>query len=1130
MRTRSFAYVGLALVIGAFVFGGCGFWKKYSANSAIKKVRETVAQAQQQEADRYAWNIYTQAESLINQAEADVQAGNYDEAIEKTKEAETRAQQAMAQVASNRQVIQTKRAELTELDNRLEDILSKAEASPSREIAELEIVQARESYNAIKAEIQQQLGKRAQIAAEYDNLIARVQEMGEQVQRAYDLTLADSANALAQSITTKLGTLQEMQFTLYMPQMAQAVNQQYEEFRRAIEGNAFERALSVGNLLDATLTQQIPVARRVRAEQSVANAETGLSQAAALGGLQFSPEQLRAGQQSLAEARAQLELQEYDQAYNLALQAMGSADVAMDEVKRSIETQIETIQGRIIEAEESNATVYAPQELARSRDRLARAFDALTDKDYQTARNLQVEAANAVEDAFVSAKRGKAQEKLDRITSVIARARAQGAATYVPQSLVAVEEKLAEARAIFNRGEYVEVHPVADLAENLAQKTLADLRELGEERIELAHQQIDAARVAKAEEYAREMLRQAENDLSQSKVQLAAEEFKRSLELLDQSIRAGKQAEDQAYRLRTDEKLASAEIERQLAIDSGAREHSAAIFLAAVENEGLARRRYAAGEYQLALEAGTASDDGFRGARMSKITRASESTRSAVEALAEQYAAELISQAQGLLAQAKLDMDNRFYQDSNRKADEANRLAIEAETLTWKKRSEDRIAAWEKALQQAIVNHAQDKAPESLEQSRLAGVTAKAEYAVRNYRASYEHAVQADEALDRTNQKLAVEAQTTLAMMKDKLDELSALAVDEPGRAMVNPMIQLRGKTELARQAGNYQEVFNYEKQFVQQNTQLQNQLKMHNMTSLRTSLLSRLQDLKGRGLAKFLPEQTVEAEKKLQAFSPSSRMEDYAEAYAELKSIEDQFNQFPAMVDAEVQKTIGQMQSQLNEARHAGALELIPDQYADAVEAYKRFLNYPRDQVTNYNEFYTLFDTARQKSEKAYAQTNLAIAIRNYRDVLQSYMTEMSSLLDSFSSVTDFDRRFYVASASTRQVDVYRELQYNITASALRRRSELLLDKARELQPPQGQEAIQAMALKTFEELVVMSRLFERFGEYEKYDKMLRDQYILQAFDSLDKVRSYTSQVQRMMVDEGPRSRPFTLRFWEYF
>jgi len=167
----------------------------------------------------------------------------------------------------------------------------------------------------------------------------------------------------------------------------------------------------------------------------------------------------------------------------------------------------------------------------------------------------------------------------------------------------------------------------------------------------------------------------------------------------------------------------------------------------------------------------------------------------------------------------------------------------------------------------------------------------------------------------------------------------------------------------------------------------------------------------------------------------------------------------------------------------------------------------------------YVLLADAKQKARAAFEQTNLAIDIRRYQDGLLVYLTEMNSLLDSFSSVTDYDSRFFVASASTRQVDVYRELQQDITASTLHRRSRLLLDKAQELRPPPTQETIHNLALTNFEVLVEMADLFERFGRYEEFDKSLRDQYISEAFKKLESVKSYTSQIQRMIAGEKPGS-----------
>lgn len=1132
MRKRSLAHVAVALSMGVLIWGGCGLWKKYSANSAIKKVKTTLAEAQKQEADRYASEMYTSAESLIQEAEADVQAKSYDEALNKTNEAEAKAKQAMSLVAKNRQIIQGKREELTELDKSIQEVLQLAESAPSRAVAEAEIAQAREAYDAIQGEVRKQLTQRAQRAEDYDALIARLEEVAAQAGRAYDLTLAETAGALAQRIQNKVTTLEELEFATFLPESAEAVRRRYEEFRQAMETQAFGQAVATGNLLDATLDEQIPAARFARAEQTVEQADARLAEAAAMGGLEYALEQMRAGQQALSDAKARLDEKQYDQAYNMALQAIGSAEVALDEVKRRIESRIETLRDRIAEADESGAGKYAPEDLAESRAKLTQAFNLLTEQDFQSARAVQEEAAEAVERAFTAAKKGRAREKLERIAGVIARAERQGAGEYLPESLVEARGKLSEAQAIFERGDYVEVHPVADLAENLAHKTLGELRELAEERIQQAQDQITSAEEARAGEYAEELLAEARSRLNDAKVQLAAEEYRQSLQLSAESRKTANQAESQAYRLRTDETLQRVAAGRQLALDSGAKEHSSAQFLAAVQQEEIAGQKYATGSFKEALAAATQAEKGFEGARLSKIRRATEAVESAVAAQAEQYAPEGLARAQSLLAEAKLDMEAKAYSESNRKADEAAQQATQAEVQTWNKRGQEKIAEWEKAFEKAVADFAEQKAPELMAESKQAGVAAKAEFAVKNYRLSHEQAVSALEALERADAALAEQAQAAVEAMRARLTDLSALAVDETGRSQLSGVVAQMAACEKARESGDLRSVFTQAEQFQTAADQAEIQLKSHNLAAQRDRLLAQLQKAKEQGITLFVQESAQTIEQMLQQLDPIARTEDYGQAQQELAALEEQIQQFTPQAETALEKMIAEMQKQLNEARQAGALELIPEQYSAAVEAYKLVLNYPKGEGSNYHELYALTADAGGKSKTAFDQTNLAISTRNFKEVVQNYLKEMNSLLDSFSSVTDYNERFFIASASTRQVDVYRELQHDITATALRRRAELLLDKARELQPPAGQEATYRMALKTFEEMLTMADLFERFGQYEKYEKRLRDQYITQAFASLERVKSYNVEVQQMLAGEvrRPWYAKFNWKFWETF
>jgi hypothetical protein len=302
--------------------------------------------------------------------------------------------------------------------------------------------------------------------------------------------------------------------------------------------------------------------------------------------------------------------------------------------------------------------------------------------------------------------------------------------------------------------------------------------------------------------------------------------------------------------------------------------------------------------------------------------------------------------------------------------------------------------------------------------------------------------------------------------------------------------------------------------------------LKAHNLNTQRAALQAEIVSLRQKGIAYFLPKETSQLESALVTLDPAILAEHYSDATAQLKTWGEELAQYPAQAEIRIQESIATMQKQLTESRQAGALDVIPEKYAGAVEAYKLALSYPKGPGTNYNELYQLMSAAESKSQAAFDATNLGIQVRTYDENIKSYLTEMNSLLDSFSSVTDFSDRMLVASSTNRNVDVYKELQYELTATALRARSVILRDKARQLTPPAPRQAVHSVAVNTFEEFVLMAGLFERFGEYEKYDKSLRDGYIQEAYRKLENVKKLTATVQTMLLKpegkKGGTSRDF--------
>jgi len=95
-----------------------------------------------------------------------------------------------------------------------------------------------------------------------------------------------------------------------------------------------------------------------------------------------------------------------------------------------------------------------------------------------------------------------------------------------------------------------------------------------------------------------------------------------------------------------------------------------------------------------------------------------------------------------------------------------------------------------------------------------------------------------------------------------------------------------------------------------------------------------------------------------------------------------------------------------------------------------------------------------------------------------------------------------------------------------LRARSVILRDKARQLEPPAPRKAVHDVAVSTFEEFVLMAGLFERFGEYEKYDKSLRDEYIQEAYRKLENVKQLTATVQTLLLEREGKKQGTSLNF----
>jgi hypothetical protein len=87
-------------------------------------------------------------------------------------------------------------------------------------------------------------GKRAQKASEFDAMIQKVTETGDSVQQAYNLTLTETADALAARLEEKIAALDQLQFSSSARE-AESGGSALAVFAPCFERREFESAIAL---------------------------------------------------------------------------------------------------------------------------------------------------------------------------------------------------------------------------------------------------------------------------------------------------------------------------------------------------------------------------------------------------------------------------------------------------------------------------------------------------------------------------------------------------------------------------------------------------------------------------------------------------------------------------------------------------------------------------------------------------------------------------------------------------------------------------------------------------------------------------------------------------------------------
>lgn len=1108
---KTTSIIRIAMAITCLVaLTGCGVWKKYTANSQIKKVEKKLEEARQKESPKYTSELYSEADSLVTQAKSLVEEKQYNEAIQKANESEGRVNMAIEQVDVAKTRIAREIKEVRDAVEQVRSIIEKAEQSGGEQIAPDLLSQAKTAYASLVTARDQQEQNTVQKTSDYDLLKAQVQEVQDLAQRAYNQTLKQSADEVAGMLANLMLEANAIPAAEYVAEAYLASASEYNLFQAQMQNEEYEKALQNSTELLQDVDEMIRDAKRLRASAYIENVSAEIELLKSLRGLEYALEQMRAANESLVEAQRSFEAQDFDQSFGYSQRALESLDVASQEVLAKAVQVLDRAAEVLRLAEDEGAEEHMPQLLAQARESYGEARLAESAGETRRMLDMGAEAYQLANDTLLMTKKKKADLAIQLADSIVARAIREGAETYTKEPLWQAQRLLEEARKLFQAGKYIEVHPVADEATAAAESVLGALETSADAFAEQARADFRSTAALSAEQYAPDAMRQAMESIASCESNRNRGSYLASHRAAEQAFQLLKGAREQTYRTRTNENLAQTRELIEECRRSGADIHAAPVFNKAVDLLLAAENALHTGNYPSALMNSENALVTARQSKLAKIAAAEAAFAQALGAFASRYANDLVLQGQTLLGQSKIAMDKKDYLNSNTLADQAQNAFKVAEQTAWKIRFEEDIAKLDFHIQKAGEQGALEKAPDLYSMAVSTQASAKALAVQEDYKTAEEHALLGLKQTQDTLEHLGSKSAEITEQLETRAQELHALVSDDAGRQKLEHFVQFLSSVQHANRQDEYARVFDLEKQSKDVLRDVRVSIEDHNLVDLANSAGQLLVDYQRSGLALLAADQWQTTREQLLHEQQMIGQKDYEDSRTTLSEILAQCEAMPELAHNNTLDRLDTLRSKMNEIQQTGGSEMLPGEFEQTLQSYREAQQSLEGE--DWPFIYEVLGKAERRVFSMDEQTKTTFLEVRYKDLIRSHIEEMHSLQEGFDGVLKLPVEFYLRAKSSASVDIYKYLQKDMRADILSRRSSLLLDKVKNIEPPSSMFVLHALALETFNELNVMARLFERYGQYDQFGEEQRLEAVKQAFAHYETLKTKSAQLEKLV------------------
>lgn len=1117
MTGRRGRVLAALLLIPALSLSGCGFYKKMQANKKNTEVEGKLAEIQAQEANRYLPDLFTAASKALNDSRASVEAGEYDQALSLGDQALGTIEQINGQLPQAKAIVQQKRQELTNVQNRIVNVVEQIKIIAPEETALVE------RSTGVEGQITQLQQAQVQVPdgeQGYNATLLVARAFLTEATSSLAAFEKDRAERLLGRIRDVWTRANELDVRKYVPE-AERVPDEIAAAEALIASASFRAVLNQYTPLEQDITRYAEAARQARAEARIEQAERLIELAEQEPGA--SLDRIDDAKTAVDQAVTLLREGNYDNAYISADSAISTARTEVQALESSIADQVKQLEIRLEESLKWETPKIASEEYNQALTHLQAAKDALQEirfSDSQTS----IDAGNvSIEEAIGLARSVGLSIRLREAENALLASEDKGAYTYLQDEYRAIQTLITDASGEVEIGKYDEAETTVAEAENRTRGIEDGLRELAQARVDQAEARVEEAVTAEAGELAADELTEAREVLEESRNKAATGAWREAIEAGDQASERALAAAQAAYQIRGEELTPNAAAEIENARKAGAASYAADILNRAIDALEKSKTAAGSGDYKTALAEAQLAYDGAIEARRNQITKAQAAADSAIAAQAPDYDSARMAAALEALTQAKEKMEAADYAASLELARTAEQQALESETETWKIRASNAIAELTTRLSEADASRAPTYAKEEFQKATQTLSQASARFSASAFREGFELADQGKGEAEQVFAKLNDEVQLVRSEYNELVNLLKSFVQDDFGTQLHSEAVLRLGslddailKNDLTRAFGLYEEGMDT----VQKQTVA---VKLHNVNAQKEVLTAQIAEADQAGLFQFsnvsaesLRQELVKAEfdPVLDRLKPDANV--YRETLRLLAQVESELARLREAAIANADIRVQKIRTDIDNAREIGARGLVPGVFDSAVDTYER----ARDMIyllrtdlegTQTVTFLTLGEQIRAAEAQAAALNQSAIGRRNSVDymrdlILWSY--DMTRFLDQWKPVESMGKEMILTAAPTSQIDSYDEFQTEIKARQLLLEAERLYERVRLVQPPAAEAAVHATAVRSFATFVRAADGFHKFGLYTRYPTRMRERFLAEAFATMEQLHMFNAEL----------------------